>query len=606
MSAVVPEPDAPTHLELAGGFPPATQDEWRALVAAVLARSGLPQGSDPVDALSSTTYDDIRLRPLYTAEDAPAAPPAPATRGVRGGDVAGWDVRQRLADPDATRAAASAVADLEGGATSLWLVVGDAGLPVADLPAALEGVYLDLAPIALDAGADTAAASAALLGVAADRGVAPGELRGALGADPIGLRARTGDDADLGLLAELADRASACPDLRLATVDATTYHDAGAGDAAEVAIATSIGVAYLRALTAAGLSIDRALDAVEFRFAVTAEQFASIAKLRAARRIWARVAELSGAVEDHRRQRQHAVTSAAMLTRRDPWVNILRTTIGCFAAACGGADAITVLPFDDATGLSDGFARRIARNTHAILHDESSLARVADPAGGSWYVESFTEAMASAAWQQFVSIERAGGALRALDDGVVDELVAVARDARTEDVAHRRVAIIGVSEFAFPDEQALAREPAPPRPSGGRLQARRYAEPFEQLRTRADAADPRPAVFLATLGPVAAHSARLGFATNLFQAGGLRVVSGPPEDFADSGTSVVCLCASDKLYAKQAPSAIEKLSDAKLVWLAGKPSDIARVDGYVHTGCDALDVLRTTLDALEVPAYEHS
>src|SRR5581483_6750844 len=183
-----------------------------------------------------------------------------------------------------------------------------------------------------------------------------------------------------------------------------------------------------------GLTVEEALDALEFRWTVNAEQFPSIAKLRAARRLWARVAELCAASEELRGQYQHAVTSPAMLTRRDPWVNMLRTTVGCFAAAVGGADAITVTPFDAAIGQSDDFARRIARNTSAILHDESSLARVVDAAGGSWFVESLTDELAEKAWAAFTTIERAGGALAALDDGTIERLIADVRARRADDV----------------------------------------------------------------------------------------------------------------------------------------------------------------------------
>ena len=215
-------------------------------------------------------------------------------------------------------------------------------------------------------------------------------MSGSLGADPIGWRARTG--AEVFALAELVELARPHEQLRVATIDATIYHDAGASDATEIAVATAVGVAYLRELTESGLSVDDALARLEFRFAVTGDQFASIAKLRAARQIWQRVAELSEA--EDRVQFQHAVTSAAMMTRRDPWVNMLRTTIACFAAGVGGADAITVLPFDNALGLPDDFARRIARNTNAVLHDESSIGRVVDAAGGSWYVETLTAQLA--------------------------------------------------------------------------------------------------------------------------------------------------------------------------------------------------------------------
>jgi methylmalonyl-CoA mutase len=599
---------APTDpLELAAEFPAASEDEWRALVAGVLRKSGLADDADPIEALSSTTYDGIRIQPLY--------PPSSADRGfpgsqpfVRGGTsdgatTAGWDVRAHYRDPDPRRTNTAALADLESGATSLWLTVGDAGLAVADLPAALEGVYVDLAPIALDAGAQTRAAATAFLDLVNLRDLDEAEITGSLGADPIGLRARTGDDVDAALLAELAGAARPYPNLRIATVDGTVYHDAGASDADEIAIATAVGVAYLRELTDAGLTVDEALTAIEFRLAVTADQFLSIAKLRAARQLWGRIAELSGAADGTRGQYQHAVTSAAMMTRRDPWVNMLRTTIGCFAAAVGGADAITVLPFDTALGLPDAFARRIARNTQAVLHDESSLGRVIDAAGGSGYVEALTAQLAENAWDEFTAIERDGGALAALDGGRIGDLLARTRDERDDDIAHRRFAITGVTEYALPEEAPLPRTAAPPALSGGPLPAIRYAEPFEALRDRAEAADPRPAVFLAALGPIAAHSARVGFATNLFNAGGLRVVVGAPEDFADSGTTVACLCSSDKVYAAEAADAAAALraAGARQVWLAGQV-DVDGVDGQVFAGCDALAVLTTTLETLAVPA----
>ncbi len=181
-------------------------------------------------------------------------------------------------------------------------------------------------------------------------------------------------------------RAARYPRLRTIVADALPYHEAGASDGQELGCALATGVAYLRALTErGGLDVDAAARQLEFRFAATADQFATIAKLRAARRLWARVAEVAGAAV--RSAPQHAVTSSTMMTRRDPWVNMLRTTVACFAAGVGGADAVTVQPFDSAIGLPDAFARRIARNTQSILLEESTVAGVIDPAGGSWYVE---------------------------------------------------------------------------------------------------------------------------------------------------------------------------------------------------------------------------
>jgi methylmalonyl-CoA mutase len=616
------------HLSLAADFPETTRDQWRSLVRAVLRKSsGSAAGAvdmDPEFALASTTYDGITLWPLYTADDAgpEAGKPgrSPFIRGSRaeGAAALGWDVRQRHLDPDPARTNTAALTDLSNGATSLWLVLGEGGLAVGDLPAALDGVYLDLAPIALDAGADTAAAAEAFLRLV--DGVPAGEVAGTLGADPIGLRARTGSTADLSMLAALATRIAAFPKLRTATVDGCVYNDAGGSDSDELAIAASVGVAYLRAFTDAGLGIDDALDEVEFRYAVNADQFGSIVKLRAARRIWDRIGLLCGAAAVHRGQRQHAVTSAAMMTQRDPWVNMLRTTIACFAAAVGGAEAITVAPFDSAIGLPDDLARRIARNTQSILHDESSLARVVDAAGGSWYVESRTDQLAITAWQAFTEIERAGGALAALDSGAVGELLATSREQRAANIATRRDPITGVSEFAFIGEDPVTRPAA--RPAGsGLLPTIRYAERFELLRDRSDAhfasTGARPKIVLAALGAIGAYTGRLAFASNLFQAAGIEpvVATGDPVDlcatFAASGSPVACLCSSDKVYAEFGAAAAKALTEAGVahLWLAGRPPERidkrivleeAGVDGYLYAGCDVLAVLQASLDELGV------
>lgn len=465
------------QLRLASEFTPATRDQWQALVEKVLRRSGAAP-----DTLRTTTYDGFVLEPLYTADDtAPAAgfPGLPPfTRGGRpdGAVAAGWDVRQRHAhpDPDTTRTAVRS--DLEHGVTSLWLVVGQAGVPLDALPDVLADVYLDLAPVTLDAGPDFAAAARTLLDLHEDKGVQASQVRGNLGADPVGLRARTGEPQDLegavALSARVADR---YVNLRSVVVDALPYHEAGSSDGQELGYALATAVAYLRALTDAGLTVDDAARRLEFRFAATTDQFGTIAKLRAARRLWARVAEVAGT---NTPVPQHAVTSTTMMTRRDPWVNMLRTTLACFAAGVGGADAVTVQPFDAAIGLPDAFARRIARNTQSILVEESRVAGVIDPAGGSWYVERHTDELAKAGWAVFQEVERAGGITTALDNGLVDETIAAVRDARTRRLDAGEEVITGVTVFPGRAEKRLTRPPAPEPPGGG-LPRVRYAEPFE-------------------------------------------------------------------------------------------------------------------------------
>ncbi|MET7955655.1 methylmalonyl-CoA mutase family protein [[Kitasatospora] papulosa] len=612
----------------ADGFSPAAEftdpshDQWQSLVEGVLRRSGKDvAGAAAEEALSTSIEDGLTVRPLYTSADASPDPGlpgfAPFTRGSRaaGNTTDGWDVRQRheLADP--VRLNEALLGDLENGVTSLWLAVGGpGGVPVQGLARALEGVHLDLAPLVLDAGADPDPAVRELLGLYEARGLAKEAARGGLGVDPLGQAARTGAEPALGTAVDWALLCSrAYPGLRALAVDALPYHDAGGSASEELALSLATGVAYLRELTAAGLSVEEACAQLEFRYAATADQFLTIAKLRAARRLWARVAEVCGA-PDAGAQRQHAVTSSVMMTRRDPWVNMLRTTLACLGAGVGGAESVTVLPFDHALGLPDAFARRIARNTSTILMEESHLARVTDPAGGSWYVERLTDELASSAWAFFQEIERAGGQAGALRSGMVQERLAATWAARSEDLARRKEPVTGVSEFPALDERPVERETAPAGPARGGLPTVRRDEAFETLRARSDAhlaaTGSRPKVFLAALGPASVHTARASFAANLFLSGGIEPVHEPVSvdastaaaAFAASGAGIACLCSTEALYAEQADdvTAALRAAGAEQIFLAGRPAEYAGADVHVFAGCDVVAVLSSELDRMGV------
>jgi methylmalonyl-CoA mutase len=601
------EHEVPDDLVLAGEFDAATRDQWRELVAGVLRKTGRDGLPDPVEeALTATVATGVTVAPLYTAEDAADLPTAvgvpglaPFVRGSRAGAEpergvpGGWDVRQRHAHPDPAVTKEAIAADLENGVTSLWLVLGEGAIPVDALGDVLSDVLLDLAPVTLQGGVPAAEAFLSMVEGRTD--LAPGS---SLGLDPLGLQASTGERQDLSGLADVARRAAAHDGLRSVVVDATVFADAGASAVEELGCSLAAGTDYLRALTEGGLSVDEAFAALEFRYSASADQFTTIAALRAARRLWDRVGEVSGASAEARAQRQHAVTSSVMTTRHDPWVNLLRTTVACFAAGVGGADVVTVQPFDAALGLPDAFSRRIARNTQSLLVEEGHLARVLDPAGGSWYVESLTDQLAQAAWDWFTEIERAGGFPAALDSGLVRDRIAAAWDARAERLATRKDAITGVSEFPNLAEVLPSREPAADfRPTGdGGLPRVRAAQEFEELRDRAASADRPARVYLATIGPVAKHTARASFAGNLFQAGGLETPSGDGvEGFADAGTTVACICGTDKDYAGTAAelAAALRAAGATQVWLAGKPElAVDGVDDYVFARCDALSALR--------------
>jgi methylmalonyl-CoA mutase len=602
----------PEELPLAAEFTTPRRADWQALVTKVLERSGeWPADFEgaPESLLAATTYDGIEIEPLYTADD--QAPPTgfpglpPFVRGGRpeGSAHAGWDIRVLHTHPDPVVANKAVLADLRNGATSVWLRV-----PPDALGRVLQDVHLEAAPIVLEPGEDYERAAELLMELLSD--VPSSEATGALGADPIGLRARTGRPHDLWPAAVLAAGiAGRYPKLRTIVVDGLPYHEAGGSDTQELGAAIASAVAYLRALTDAGLSVEDAAAQIEFRLAATADQFLTIAKLRAARRLWARVTEVSGGTALG--MRQHVVTSPAMLTRRDPWVNMLRTTVACFAAGTGGADAVTVLPFDAAIGLPDSFARRIARNTQSILLEESRLSGVIDPAGGSWYVEKLTDEVAKAAWREFTEIERQGGIVAALDSGFLPGRLAETRAERSARIATREHPITGVSEFPQLAEDPLEREPEPSTADGG-LPRIRYARAYEELRDRSDIHlaehGERPKVFLAPLGPPAAHTGRVTFASNLFQAGGIEAVyPGATEDvteaFRESGARVACLCGSDRSYAEQAGEVAARLREqgAMAVLVAGKPGEYGpEITEFVHTGCDALAVLTSTLEKLGV------
>ena len=605
----------PGSLELATEFPPASAAQWQDLVRAVLAKSGYSAdrlADAPQDLLATTSYDGIRIAPLYTAADQtgftglPGV--APYVRGARpeGNISTGWDVRTRHTGGDAAELNKAILTDLDNGVSSIWLAADP-----RDFPVVLADVLLDLAPVVLDAGAEVEAAADALIALYEQRGIPDSAVIGNLGIDPLARAARTGTPADLAAAADLAARhAQRFPRLRTMVVDALPYHEAGGSDAQELGASIATAVAYLRALTGAGLNVELAARQLEFRYAITADQFAGIAKLRAARRLWARVGEVLGIATP---QRQHAVSSSVMLTRRDPWVNMLRGTIACFAAGAGGADAITISPFDAAVGADTGFSRRVARNTQAILLDESHVAGVIDPAGGSWYLESRTEELAKRAWDVFTELERGGGIEAELASGAFAGRLADTWARRTANIATRKDPITGVSEFPNLTEKPLNRVPHPA-PRAGGLPVHRYAADYEALRDRSDAVlaetGARPTVFLATIGPVAAHTARSGFAANLLQAGGIDTPSaGATRDndaiiaaYQANGAKIACICGTDKAYAEAAEplAAALKAAGASRVLLAGARSDAyPSVDEFLYRGCDALALLHGVWDVLE-------
>ncbi|WP_246086556.1 methylmalonyl-CoA mutase family protein [Nocardioides humi] len=560
-----------------------TRAEWEAATAAVLRKSRRLVDDDPDgavwDKLTRTTLDGIGITPLGL--------PGGAAAAVRPSREGAWDIRSLVADPDAKLANEAALVDLDGGVTSLWLAA-DADTDVATT---LKDVLLDLAPVVLDAPSATTAVAEAFLAL-------PGAKHpdSNLGIDPLGVMLRdiplAVDEAvaELQTLARKADQ----HDIRAIVVDATAAHDLGASDGQELGWSIAAGVAYLRWLTDHGLSLADAARQIEFRYAATDEQFPTIAKLRAARVLWARVLELSGLTgDDAPPQRQHAVTSRPMLSKYDPYVNMLRGTVAAFAAGVGGADAVTVLPFDSANGRPDGFGRRIARNVNHLLIDESHVAAVADPAGGAYAVEQLTADLAAAGWAEFQQLETEweGGH----DFDPFRARIAAVVEKRENDIARRKRPLTGLSEFPNLAETLPERVADPLND-----RVRRYGASFEALRDE-PAAQP---VFLATLGTIAQHTARATFVSNLLAAGGIAVdVAGPTAGVADltaayDAQPVVCLAGTDAAYEEWGAAAAAALREAGATYviIAGKPVDYA--DDSAAMGVDALGFLTRTRERL--------
>jgi len=611
---------AKDDLPLAGEFPAADRAQWLKLIDGVL------KGAPFDKKLVSRTYDQVRIEPLYARD--PGAKPVVGRAGA-----APWTIMQRADHPDPVAANAEALHDLENGATGLTLVfagaVGALSYGLDSSPEALarilDGIHFDAIPLDLDLAWHTSDAPAHLATLAKRRKMDPAALDLRMNFDPIGGLAASG--ASLVAWDVLAPRFAKmisefmAQGLRgpFALADGRIIHAAGGSEAQELAWVLAVALAYLRAFEAGGVALDQARALISFKLAADADELLTIAKFRALRLLWARVEEASGLKPQP--AFIAAETAWRMMTRRDPWVNLLRTTVAVFSAGLGGANSISVLPFTQALGLPDRFARRLARNTQLVLIEESNLAKVADPAAGAGSFEAITRELCDAAWSLFQEIENAGGAWRALEAKVIQGKVAAVRAEHQRAIALGRDALTGASAFPDIHEQAVSvldvarRAPMPPKlaeVSVEPLPSIRFAEPFEALRDASDRVlaktGTRPKVLLANLGTTSDFTVRATFAKNFFEAGGIEAVSNDgfvnPADigpaFKSSGAKLACICSSEATYASHAAAAAKALSQAGAmhIYLAGRPGDqetmfkTAGVRNFIYMGCDMLAALK--------------
>ena len=646
---------------LAAGFPAADDAQWRDLAKKAL------NGAD-LERITRVTLDAVARGPLFTrahleeVSDPGAPGAAPFVRGLVAArdPYLPWGIRQPVDEPDPKKANAVILEELEGGASEISLRVdpnGETGVTIRtldEMKIALDAVMLDLAPVYLAPSRMAPQYGAMLLALLEDSGLDPAKLRGGLGLSPIGQKSMAGGGAEklATRLERTAEAAIYCrdrfPGVKTVAITATAPHEAGGSEAQEIAFVCAGGASYMRCFIDHGMSPDEAANALEFSMAADADIHLTIAKIRAARRAWARVAESFGVSPDKRGMRLLAVTSRRMLTARDPWTNLVRNTCAAFAAAAGGADSILTRPFTDALGAPTRFARRLARNLQIMLAEESHAGKVADPAGGGYLHETLGQRLAEAGWALFQQTESRGGLFETVKAGWLQGEIEKVREARRLAHATGRESLIGVSAFPVLEEKpvevekrsyappkldAPVIEPQPfaekiarareggqirvlklPEPQWAPLRPIRFAEPFEALRDAADAhaerSGKRPHAFLATIGLLSEFNARASFARGRLAVGGVETpdpdvypdIEACTAAFLAAATPLAVICGTDEAYGQHAAALAARLKQAgaKEVWLAGRPVDIAGIHRFIHLRSHAVEDLKAAHQILGV------
>ena len=651
------------ELNFAGAFLRSTMGSWREEAQRTL------QGRE-LASLASSTHEGLEIKPLYTEEDLPPyRARIPARQRQTWESCCSIDLRE---PEGALNEATSAVIQ---GASAFWISVDRRSSSWARLTIGVLAELLEAtagAPIYLDGRGITPSLAAVFMAAARRRGASFETLRGGFDYDPLGTLAGDGNlpwslDSSLELMTDMVRWcAKSAPSMRALSVSTVPYAKGGATAVQELGFALSTGAEYLRRLELAGIPPEVTCRHLRFVLPVGRDLFMEIAKLRAARLLWAQMAASCDVDEESRYLPIHAVTSPRSLTIRDPWVNLIRGTEQCYAAIVGDADVITVLPYNSALGHPDELGRRSAINVHNILREECHLDQVADPAAGSYFVERLTYDLAAAAWQYFQRIEAAGGMVNHLRSGAVVRDLGESLLFKQRAIATRSDPVTGVSSYPNleegppqlsgtldgrrqPDDEATGVRPAFGSPSltfsaavdagaegmtvrelvslfPGYAEPERLATPakqrdaavFERLRDASDQylekTGARPRVFLAAVGQADDQHSDVRFVTDLLAAGGIAAaysegLEGPDDTAAGyeaAGSKAAIVCGEAELIPEVARAL--KAHGAMRVLVAGRPGDQAAswrasgVDGYLHPGCDALALL---IDLFEVEGVRH-
>ena len=563
-------------------FPPVSTETWEAVIRKDL------KGADYAKRLIWQSEDGLAVKPYYRAEDIAGlqyfdAPPGnfPYVRSTRANG--NWRIREEIDALDRRKANQAATAALAAGAEEIefrTVRIRNAS-DLNELLANLRDVRVHFHD-----------ADESLLQVLTE---AEHSVRGGAGFDPL---------KNLNLAAKVLG--SARPDLIPFTIDAGRFEEAGATAPQEIGFALAAGIDFLAEMHSRNVDINRAAASISFSFAIGSNYFFQIAKLRSFRLLWARAVASFGGSSEAAKAHIHARTSRWNETIYNPHVNILRGTTEAMSAALGGADSITVAPFDECYKAPDEASRRLARNTQILLKQESQLARVSDPGGGSYYLEVITDFVASESWKTMQGIESAGGYQKARAAGTIDQALAQSRAAKEKAVATRRRVFVGTNQYPNLSEKVLDQIDNDHAAALEQFGHRRGAELYEQIRLRTERHVARggknPRVLLAEIGDLKMRSARSTFATNFFGCAGFDVIAqhfDAVDDIADTPADVIVLCSSDPEYPAIAATLIAALEERKRnisIIVAGNPESTEQlkamgVSDFIHVRSNPVEVL---------------
>ena len=596
-------------------FPPITTEEWMNKITEDL------KGADFQKKLVWKTTEGFDIQPFYRKEDVadnvkneyPGV--FPFTRGCKQNND--WHIRQEIKEDDATLANQKAKLLLEKGCTSLGFSIKGNLVSATFIATMLEGIDAEKTELNFKICIKKAYEFAALLiEYYKERNFNFKELHGSIEYDPIGKQLTKGKKVseNIATMVKLADLTAALPNYRCFVVNAAALCNSGAYTTHELGYALAWGNEYMNILTEAGIPASAAAKKIKFKFGVSSNFFMEIAKIRAARMLWANIVKEYGPnSDDDCKMAIHAVTSTFNQTLYDPYVNILRGETEAMSAALAGVDSITVTPFDAVYETPTPFAERIARNQQLILKNESHLDRVADPAAGSYFIEKLTTTLAGEAWKLFLATEDEGGFCQAINKGTVQSCINNDGNSRRTAAARRKETLLGTNQFPNFNETAGSNRPiekrcscgTPEEPGANILSSRRLAEEFETLRMQTEASGRRPKAFMLTIGNLAMRQARAQFSSNFFAVAGYEIIDNLGFATVDEGVQaainaaadIVVICSSDDEYAEYAIPAYEKLADKALFVVAGAPAcseelKSAGIENFIHVRVNVLETLK--------------